>query len=63
MSKKKTKLPIEALIQHLNTHKDAVVILGPDVLGETKQFEISEETYEKYNRKKMVKEPNEFWNY
>lgn len=63
MNKKKIKLPLDVLIKHLNTYKDAVVILGPDILGETKQFEISEETYEKYNRKKMVKEPNEFWNY
>ena len=53
---KKPKLPIEALINHLIEYKDAVIILGPDILEEGKQFEISPETYECYNRKIMIKE-------
>ena len=60
---KKAKLPIDILIKHLYFHKDAVIILGPDILGECKQFEITEETYDYYNRKKMIKQPKEFWQY
>ena len=52
---KKAKLPIDILIKHLYFHKDAVIILGPDILGECKQFEITEETYDSYNRKQMIK--------
>ena len=63
ITKKKTKLPIEALINHLKTHKDAVIILGPDILGENKQCEINEATYDFYNRKLMIKEPQKFWNF
>ena len=61
--KKNDKLPIDTLLNHLREHKDAVIILGPDILEEGKQFEISPETYECYNRKKMVKQPGEFWKY
>ena len=60
---KKSKLPIDVLIKHLKEHKDAVIILGPDILEDVKQFEITEETYEFYNRKKMIKEPKNFWKY
>jgi hypothetical protein len=60
---KKAKLPIDILIKHLYFHKDAVIILGPDILGECKQFEITKETYDSYNRKQMIKQPKEFWQY
>ena len=60
---KKPKLPIDVLLEHLIKHKDAVIILGPDVLEDGKQFEISKETYECYNRKLMIKKPDEFWKY
>lgn len=60
---KKPKLPIEALLNHLVEYKDAVIILGPDILEENKQFEISPETYECYNRKLMIKDPTSFWKY
>lgn len=60
---KKDKLPIDILIKHLKEFKDAVIILGPDILEDIKQFEVTEETYEFYNRKKMIKEPKEFWKY
>mgnify|MGYP003295882813 CR=1 FL=1 len=63
MNQKKVKLPIDALIKHLKEHKDAVVILGPDILEDTKYCEITEETYDSYNRKLMIKDPNKFWNY
>ncbi len=64
MSKqKKQKLPIDVLTKHLQEHKDAVIVLGPDILGEYKQCEINEETFDLYNRKLMIKEPNKFWNF
>ena len=62
-NQKKPKLPIDVLIKHLQQHKDAVIVLGPDILGEHKQCEINEETYDSYNRKLMIKEPNKFWNF
>ena len=61
--KKNDKLPIDMLLNHLKEHKDAVIILGPDILGDIDAFQITEETYEHYNRKKMVKQPQEFWKY
>ena len=60
---KKSKLPIDVLINHLREHKDAVIVLGPDILGDIKPCEINEETYDSYNRKLMIKEPNKFWNF
>ena len=63
MNQKKIKLPIDALIKHLKEHKDAVIILGPDILEDIKYCEITEETYDSYNRKLMIKDPNKFWNY
>jgi hypothetical protein len=60
---KKTKLPIDILIKHLYFHKDAVMILGPDILENTKAFEINESTYDNYNRKLMMKNPKEFWQF
>ena len=63
LTKKKTKLPINVLVNHLKKYKDAVIVLGPDILGEFKQCEINEETYDSYNRKLMIKEPNKFWNF
>ena len=63
MANKKTKLPIEALIKHLNEYKDAVVIIGPDVAEDITPFMITEETKEMYNRKNMVKKPGMFWQF
>ena len=63
MIKNKTKLPIETLINHLKHHKDAVIVLGPDILGDISVCEINEETYDSYNRKLMIKEPNKFWKF
>lgn len=63
MEPKKPKLPIDVLLKHLQQHKDAVIILGPDIIGEGIQFNINEETKDFYNRKLMIKEPNNFWKY
>jgi hypothetical protein len=63
LTKKKTKLPINVLVNHLKNYKDAVIVLGPDVIKDTDYCEINEETYDSYNRKLMIKEPNKFWNF
>ena len=60
---KKQKLPIDVLLEHLVKHKDAIIVLGPDILEDSNYFAISDETYEYYNRKAMIKKPNEFWKY
>ena len=60
---KKQKLPIDVLLEHLVKHRDAVIVLGPDILEDGNYFVISDETYECYNRKMMIKKPNEFWKY
>ena len=52
---KKQKLPIDVLLEHLVKHKDAVIVLGPDILEDGNYFVISDETYECYNRKMMIK--------
>ena len=31
MAKKKTKLPLDILLNHLKQYKDAVIVLGPDI--------------------------------
>lgn len=59
--KKKSKLPIDVLIKHLKTHKDAVIILGPDIVN--KDISVKEESKDDFNRKNMVKKPEKFWSY
>ena len=63
MAPKKNKLPIEKLLQHLDMYKDAVIVLGPDILGEIKQYNLDETTKDLYNRKLMVREPQKFWDF
>ena len=43
---KKQKLPIDVLLEHLVKHKDAVIVLGPDILEDSNYFTITDETYE-----------------
>ena len=59
----KPKLPIDVLLTHLKKHKDAVVILGPDLAEDIQPFTITEETKDIYNRKNMIKKPNMFWQF
>lgn len=55
------KRTIDHLVQNLKNHKDAVIIYGNrtnfDIL------KINEDTKDLYSRKKMIKEPSEFWKY
>lgn len=59
--KKKTKLPIKVLLNHLKEYKDAVIILGPDIAHEN--VAVSEDSKDKFNRKTMVRDPQSFWSY
>ena len=61
MIKRKTKLPLEVLLNHLKEYKDAVVILGPDIAQVN--VEVTEESKDSFNRKTMVRNPQKFWSY
>ena len=61
MAKRKTKLPIKVLLQHLKQYQDAVIILGPDIAKVN--VEVTEESKEQFNRKVMVRDPKTFWSY
>lgn len=62
MIKRKTKLPLEVLLNHLKEHKDAVIILGPDIANQNISVE-EESSKECFNRKAMVRDPKSFWSY
>jgi hypothetical protein len=61
MIKRKNKLPLEALLKHLKTYKDAVIILGPDIAKTN--VAVGEDSIGKFNRKTMVRDPKTFWSY
>lgn len=61
MAKKKAKLPINVLLEHLKKHQDAVIILGPDIAKVNVM--VDEESKESFNRKAMVRDPKSFWSY
>jgi NAD-dependent SIR2 family protein deacetylase len=61
MIKRKTKLPLEVLLNHLKEYKDAVIILGPDIAKVN--VEVTEDSKNSFNRKTMVRKPQEFWSY
>ena len=61
MIKRKTKLPLEVLLNHLKEYKDAVIVLGPDIAQVN--VEVTEESKDSFNRKTMVRDPKKFWSY
>ena len=61
MMKKKTKLPLDVLLNHLKEYKDAVIILGPDIAKVN--VAVGEDSIGKFNRKNMVRNPEIFWKY
>lgn len=63
MSNQQNKWQINDLIQNIKKNKDAVVILGNKAVEELNLYNISEESKQHLNRKKMVKEPKNFWNF
>ena len=62
MSQQK-KWEIQDLIKNLKNNKDAVVIVGDKAVSELKLYQINEESKSNLNRKKMVKEPKNFWKF
>ena len=61
MAKKKTKLPLDVLLNHLKQYKDAVIVLGPDIAKVN--VVVDEESKDNFNRKSMVRDPKAFWEY
>lgn len=57
------KWKIENLIENLKNNKDAVVIVGDKAIQELNLYKIDENSKSHLNRKKMVKEPKNFWNF
>lgn len=53
---------VQELIEHLNEHKDAVIIVGPGILEKQSDYTM-EEFNENYNRKALVREPEKLWNF
>lgn len=57
------KWTIEDLIKNLKTNKDAVVIFGDKAVKELELYQIDENSKKDLNKKKMVKEPKNFWSF
>lgn len=57
-----SKLTIENLLKSLKLNKDAVIVIGDKCVSKD-ILKINEETKDDYSRKKMIKNPKEFWNY
>lgn len=55
---------INELKNHMQKHKDAVVLIGPDAIKELNLFRSNqEELKEKFNKKVLRRKPIEFWDY
>lgn len=57
------KWKIENLIANLKNNKDAVVIIGDKAIQELNLYKIDENSKKDLNKKKMVKEPKNFWSF
>lgn len=57
------KWQLEQLLATLKNHKDAVVIVGDKVVNELNLYKIDENSKQHLNKKKMVKEPKNFWSF
>lgn len=55
------KWMINDLIKNLKKNKDAVIIVGDKAVKELELYPINEESKKMLNKKKMVKEPENFW--
>lgn len=55
--------PIQLMLENLHSNKDAVVILGNDIVKEKFLFTPTENNKDIYCRKQMVKNPEEFWSF
>lgn len=54
---------LEAMKNNLLTYKDAIVVLGNDLIREAYLFNATENNEDIYSRKQMIKKPLEFWNF
>lgn len=54
---------LEAMKNNLLTNKDAVVVLGNDIIKNANLFFATENNQDIYNRKNMIKNPEEFWKF
>ena len=57
------KWQIEDLVKVLKQSRDAVVIVGDKAVKELDLYKIDENSKQHLNRKKMVKEPKNFWSF
>lgn len=53
---------LDNLIEHLKKHKDAVIILGPGIDPNKKEYDIADFN-EHYNRKQLRRNPEALWNF
>lgn len=53
---------IQELINHLKTHKDAVIIIGPGLNSEEVKY-TTDEFNENYNRKNLKRDPKRLWDF
>ena len=52
---------LETMKENLLKYKDAVVIVGNDVVREAHLFHATENNEQAYSRRNMVKNPKEYW--
>lgn len=55
--------PIQLMLENLNANKDAVIILGNDIVKENFLFVPTENNKDIYCRKQMIKNPENFWTF
>lgn len=53
---------IDNLVEHMKKYNDAVFIVGPGAIDKQETY-TKEEFNERYTRKKLVREPDDFWKF
>lgn len=54
---------LDAMKQNLLRNKDAVIIIGNDLVRDAHLFHATENNQKTYSRKQMVKDPKHFWDF
>lgn len=57
------KWTVKNLIENLSKNKDAVIVIGEKAVKELDLFPVSDNTKDVLNKKNMVRNPKEFWEY
>lgn len=57
------KWTIQNLVENLKRNKDAVVIIGDRAIKDLELYKIDENSKTNLNKKKLVKEPKNFWSF